>query len=536
MPKGAEKFGAWYDHAAAAAAVKFFADYLRHTEGQFWGKQFRLAPWQELLIRQIFGWKRADGTRLIRQAYVEVPRGNGKTEFAAGVVILLLVADGERGGQGYSMALSKEQSQDTIFKKVGVMIGLSPALQKAVQVLKTSIFCPALQSSFKPLSSKAASKHGFSPSFSVSDELHEWPDGELFDVVHKGTGKRTQPLEIMITTAGEPGIGYGWEVHEYAEQIISGVLEDPTFLGMIYAADPKDDWQDPATWRKANPNLGISIHEDYLAAEVVKAQGNARKIGDFKRYHLNIWNEKAVSTVNMAAWDAVKIRPVNLETLRGRRCIAALDLSSTTDLTSLTLLAENEPEFGGFDAWWKFWMPSEGIKERARNDRVPYDRWIDQGYITATEGNVVDYDAIRTFISGADTPSPLKNIVEIAELAIDRWNATQITTQLQSDGVNIVAFGQGFASMSAPSKEFERLLGKGLINHGGNPVARWMATCTTFCDDGAENIKPVKFDRRKSIKRIDGIVTLIMALGRMVATAAPAPRETPLVIMLEGRL
>lgn len=534
MPKGGEQFGSWYDHTAADKAVKFFTIYLRHTEGEWLGRPFFLSPWQEEIVRTIFGWKRADGTRLVRQVYIEVPRGNGKTEFAAGLTILVMAGDGEPGGQGFSMACSKEQVEDTIFKKVGVMIQLSESLKKDFIVWKKKIICPALGAEFKPLSTKASTKHGFSPSFAVGDELHEWPDGEIHDVVHKGTGKRRQPLEVLITTAGRPGVGYGWEMHERAEQVISGAVTDPTFYAVIFAADPKDDWRDPETHKKANPNYGISIKGDYLATEAVQAEGNVRKIADFKRYHLGIWNEEVVGGIKMEHWDACPARPVKLEDMKGRECYAALDLSTTTDLTSLTLLFPWENK-KGFDAWWHFWMPSANIEERVKHDRVRYDQWIADGFITATEGETVDYDVIRAMISGgvshpSVTAAPITSLIKIKELALDRWNATQLAQQLTNDGVKMVAFGQGFASMSAPSKELERLLGTGAINHGGNPVARWMASCTVFSSDPADNIKPVKPERRRSVKRIDGIVTLIMGIGRAIVLPDEPPAAGPFIV------
>ncbi|WP_301100278.1 terminase large subunit [Propionivibrio sp.] len=534
MPRGGEIFGAWYDHKAANNAVNFFPTYIRHTEAEWYGKPFILSPWQEIIVRTAFGWKRADGTRLIRQVYIEIPRKNGKTEFAAGLALLIMLGDSEFGGQGYAMACDEQQAR-IVFNKAGTMVGLSPALAKEIEVFKTSIFCATLQAGFLPLSSKAATKHGFSPSFAVADELHEWPDGELHDVVHKGTGARRQPLEILITTSGEPGIGYGWELHEYATEILSGKNTNPSFYPVIFAAAPSDDWRSPETWRKANPNLNISIKEDYLAGEVALAEGNTRRIADFKRFHLNIWNGEAVGGIDMAQWDACGGRPVRLEDLKGRTCWAALDLASTTDMCALCLVAPRIDGVDGFDVWWHFWMPKENIGARMHKDRVSFDRWIAAGYITATEGNVVDYDAIRAKISGgvphdAMTGPVVAHVVKISELAIDRWNATQLMTQLLADGINVVEFGQGYRSMTAPSKEFERLLGKGLLNHGNNPVAHWMATCTTFITDGSENIKPAKPDRRRTSKRIDGIVTLIMALARTLA--APEPEQVPGIIIL----
>jgi phage terminase large subunit-like protein len=518
MPRGGEKFGAWFDVKAAQAAVDFFHTYLRHTEGEWWGRPFRLSAWQEKIVRSVFGWKRADGTRLVRQLYLEVPRKNGKTEFAAGLALLLLVADGEPAGQVYSMAVDKDQAK-IVFNKAGTMVSLSPALSKAVEVYKTALYVAELMASFKPLSARPGGKHGFSPSGAVADELHEWPDGELHDVVHKGTVARRQPLEILITTAGEPGIGYGWDRHEYAAAVLRGDVEDPTFLAFIFAADAEDDWRDPATWAKANPNFGVSVKRDYLETEVVQAAGNPVKEADFKRFHLNIWNERKAGGIDMAAWDEAPARDVTLEALRGRRVWAALDLSSTTDLTALALAAD-APD-GGIDMWWRFWLPVKSdrdLRERAKRDRVDYPRWIAEGWIVATPGDVVDYDAVRACITGkvpheSHAGRPLVEEVDIVQLAIDRWNATATATQLMGDGIDVVQFGQGFASMAAPTKEFERLVLGRALAHGGNPVARWMAQCVSFIADGADNVKPVKPDRRRTPKRIDGIVAGIMALG-----------------------
>ncbi len=532
MPRGGDKLGAWFDAAAADAAVAFFPTYLRHTEAEWYNKPFELSVWQANFVRAVFGWKRADGTRLIRQGYLEVPRKNGKTEFAAGLSLLIMVADGEYGGQVYSIAVNKEQAE-IVFRKAGVMVGLSPDLAAAVEVYKTALYCPELAASFKPLSSSPSSKHGFSPSGAVADELHEWPDGELHDVVHKGTAARRQPLEILITTAGQTGVGYGWELHDYALKVLGGEIEDPTFLPVIFAADPEADYRDPAAWKKANPNFGTSVKPDYLAAEVAKIQGNPRREANFRRFHLNQWVDQVNGGLPMDDWDKCNLRPVTLDLLAGRPCWGGLDLSSTTDLSALALFSPAEDLSGVWDVWWRFWLPvpsSKALAERVARDRVALDQWIKDGWIRGTEGDVIDYDVIRAEITGGDTDlsrliglpggRPLVEVVDLRELAIDRFNATHITTQLTSDGVTVVPFGQGMVSMSAPSKEFERLVIGHRINHGGNPVARWMARCTTFEEDAAGNMKPVKPPRRKTPNRIDGIVAGIMALGR-----ATAPQE-----------
>jgi phage terminase large subunit-like protein len=524
MPVGGEKYGAWFDHEAADKAVAFFAKYIRHTEAEWFNKPFILQPWQENdIVRPIFGWKRADGTRLIRQVYIEIPRKNGKTELAAGLALLLMLGDGEYGGQGFSMAVNLEQAS-LVFAKAGVMVGLSEDLRRYLTVFKTSIFCPDLHASFKPLAKGAGSKHGFSPSFAIADELHEWPDGEIHRVVHKGTVARRQPLEILITTAGEPGNNYGWDRHEYAVKLLREEVDpNPAFYAVIYAADPTDDWRDPATWRKANPNYGVSVKEDYLRDELALISKPMEE-GDFKRYHLNLWTDAIEEGFDMDVWAENALHPVTLETLRGRRCWGGLDLSTVTDLTALCLIAKREA--GGYDAWWQFFMPIGNLKERMKKDRQPFDKWIKDGWITPIEGTRQEYNAVLATITGkkkhpaVKTP-PITEIVELAELGYDTWNAEHVRQELEEDGVTTVEVSQLFKTLSGPSKEMQRLLAGKEFNHGGNPVMRWMASCTNFESDRNENIRPVKPNRKKTIKRIDGTVTAIMALSRAMVSKAP---------------
>ena len=523
MPAGGEKFGAWYDKTAADLAVAFFPKYLRLTTAEWAGRPFVLGGWQEWrIIRPVFGWKREDGTRLIRTVYLEIPRKNGKTELASGVSLIALMADGEFGGEIYTAAVDENQAK-IAFNKACAMVRMSEPLAADLEVFKTSIFCPALQASIKPLSSKPGSKHGFNPSGLVADEIHEWPSGDLYQVIHDGEGARSQPLEFLITTAGVAGEGFGWEQHEYAVKVRDGVIEDPSFLPVIFAADAEDDWTDPATWAKANPGLGTSPKLEFLADQCRKAQESPRLENNFKRFHLNLWTEQAVRWIPMEKWRACRTSPVTLETHGGRRCWGGLDLSSTTDITALVLGFEAAADDTEVDLFCRFWMPEEGLNERVKRDRVPYDQWAAQGFITLTQGNVVDYDAIRAAITGGGEravqygETPIIEQVDLVDLAIDRWNATQITSQLLEDGVEVVQFGQGFASMSAPAKEWERQVTAGILNHADNPVLTWMMSNTEVKTDPAGNIKPVKPDRQKSSKRIDGIVAGLMAVARLTA-------------------
>lgn len=531
-PAGAPE-GCWFDRAAADAACAFFPRYLRHTEGEWAGRPFELAPWQaERIVRPLFGWKRADGTRLYRVAYIEIPRKNGKTELAAGLALLLLLGDGEFGGQVYALAVDKDQAK-IVFNKAGVMVGFSETLARDLEVLKTSIFCAELHASFKPLSSGAESKHGFSPSGAVGDELHAWPNGELQDVVHKGTAARRQPLEIYITTAGLHGVGFGWEMHQRAAAIRDGELADPEFLPVIYAADEDDDWTDEATWRKANPNYGVSVKPEYMAAECRKAQESPRKENDFKRYHLDLWTEQVIRWLAMADWDACA-GPLpwrQLEAyLAGRDCYAGLDLSSKIDLAGFVNVF---PPVEAEEPWFllpRLFVPERqaGIepgRPRSEDTRAKLlHQWAEAGALTLTAGNVVDYDFIEAALI-ADASR-----FRIVECAFDPWNATQFATHMGDEGMTMVEFRQGYGSMSEPAKELERLVIDHAVAHGGHPVLRWMAKNVAIRKDPAGNIKP---DKEKAGENIDGIVGAVMGLGRAI-TAEPPGEDLNDAILRRG--
>lgn len=515
----AEEEAFWFDEAAAGAACDFFETYLRHTEAEWYGKPFKLQAWQrDDIVRPLFGWKRADGTRRYRRLHLEVGRKNGKTELAAGIALLLLVADGEPGAQVYSMAVDKDQAK-IVFNKATTMVQLNDELRTLVEPLKTALYCSAINGAFKPLSSTPASKHGFSPSASVADEIHEWPSGELAEVVHEGMGARRQPVEVEITTAGVYGQGYGWERHDYAVKVRDGIVHDPSLLVVIYAADEEDDWTDEATWRKANPGLGVSPKLEFLRAEFAEASESPRKENRFKRFYLNLWTEQLKRWLPKEKWDACA-GPLDWRalaaSLEGRTCFAGLDLSTTTDITAFVMVFAPEAPGEPVKLVPRFWCPAAKVGKAPEHRRVDYGDWVRAGAITATEGDVVDYDKVRAEINR------LGEVYHIKEVPADRWNATQIISQLGGDGFTIFPFGQGYASMSGPAKEFETLVLGGGLAHGGHPVLRWMAGNVAITEDAADNIKPAK---DKSSDRIDGIVAAIMGVGRalLVPEAEPVP-------------
>lgn len=495
--------GYYFDSAQADKVVSFFNEMLHHVEGTLAGKPLVLEPWQAGHIGAVFGWKRPDGTRRYREVFQYIPRKNGKTTELAGLCLFMLFCDGEMGAQIYSAAAEREQAA-LIYRHAKAMILAEPELERRSKIYSSAkcVVFDASNSSYKAISAEADSKHGFNSHFVIVDELHAQPNRDLIDVLVTSTGSRKQPLVWHITTADYDRESICNEKYDYACKVRDGILDDPSFMPIIYEAKSDDDWTSPEIWRKANPNLGISISEDYLERECNRAKESPAYENTFKRLHLNIRTTNDVTWLSMEQWDACGVCSDETE-LAGRECYAGLDMSTTTDITALSLVFPNDD--GSYDVMPYFFVPGENAKKRQDRDRVPYLTWSNQGLVTMTEGDVVDYDAVRKFIN------ELNERFKIAEIAVDRWNSTQLQTQLMGDGLKVVQFGQGFASMSAPTKELEKLVIGGKLRHGSNPVLRWMASNVSIELDAAGNIKPSK---RKSTEKIDGIVATIMALGR----------------------
>lgn len=495
----------WFDERAAQAVVVFFEKVLRHTKGEWHGQPFRLMPWQREILRTLFGWKREDGTRRYRTAYIEVPRKNGKSSLAAGVALYLLFADGEPGAEIYSAAADRDQAA-IVFETAKEMVEASPILLQHAEIYKRSIVVTSTHSVYRVLSAEAYTKHGINAHGIIFDELHAQPDRELWDVLTTSTGARRQPLTVAITTAGYDRESICWEIHEYARQVRDGIIQDDSFFPCIIAADPEDDWLDPAVWARANPGLGVTVKMEYLEQEAQRARLMPAYQNTFRRLHLNQWVQQETRWLPLEAWDACDL-PVDAKELEGKECYGGLDLASTIDVAAFVLVFPPTSEGEPYRVLAFFWIPREHMIERSRKDRVPYDTWVRQGLITATEGDVIDYGRI---VSDIDS---LGERYHIREIAFDRWGAFQISQQLEAAGFTMVGFGQGFASMSAPTKELLRLVLDRKIAHGGHPVLRWMADNVVVRQDPAGNVKP---DKQKSREKIDGIVALIMALDRAI--------------------
>jgi phage terminase large subunit-like protein len=514
--------GYWFDEAAANRACQFFERCLTHTKGELAGTPLILDEWErDRVVRPLFGWKRHDGataeqcTRRYRKLFAFLPRKNGKSTLSAGIALYLLHADREPGAEVYSAAADREQAA-IVFDVARQMVAQSPQLLARTEVFRRSMVHLESASSYKVLSADAFTKHGLNAHGVVVDEVHTQRNRELIDVLTTSVGARRQPVEIYITTAGFDRHSICWELYDYAQRVARGIIHDDAFLPVLFQANAEDDWTDERVWAKANPGLGHSVKLDYLRAECKKAQEIAAYENTFKRLHLNIWTSQENRWLRVeTVWDPCATAVPPLELLKGRKAWLGVDLSTTTDISAVVALVEDPDDPGEYDIVPLFFVPGERILLRARRDRVPYDLWRDQGHLVATEGDVVDYDVVRARIR------ELGELLDIQEIAIDRWNSTSLQTQLQGDGFTVVQFGQGFASMTAPTKELERMLMLKTLRHGGHPVLRWMADNVAVSQDAAGNIKP---DKAKSTERIDGIVALVMAIGRATARE-PAPPE-----------
>ena len=496
-----------YDKEKADRAVNFIQS-LRHTKGAFYNQPFLLLDWQETIVRDLFGVVKEDGMRQFKQSIIFIPKKAGKSELAAAIALYLLCADHEQRAEIYGAAADRQMA-GLVYSVAADMIRLSPALRKRCKILdsrKRIIYQPT-NSFYQVLSSDADRAHGVSAHGVIVDEIHVQKNPDLYNVLTKGSGDaRRQPLQFIISTAGDNIHSIGYELFQKAKDLLDGRKTDPTIYPVVYAADPEDDWTDPAIWRKANPSLGITFQESAIREACESAMQNPSEENVFKTLRLNIWTKQAVRWMPMEKWDACAF-PADPEHLRGRPCYAGLDLSSTQDLTALVLVF---PPYGNDEQYSILpyaWVPEETIEIRSRKDHVNYELWRKQGYILSTDGNVVDYAAIEQKIM------ELKEIYNIREIAYDRWNAQMLIQNLSDEGMTVVPFGQGMVSMSAPTKELMRLTLEKRIAHGGHPVLRWCMDNVVVQTDAAGNIK---ISKAKAIEKVDLAVALVMALDRAI--------------------
>jgi len=496
--------GLWFDANAAQHVLDFFG-FLRHSKGEWGGQPIALEPWQQFSLWTLCGWKRADGLRRFRTAYQSVARKNGKSTICSGVGLYLLLADGEPGAEVYACATKREQAK-IVFGEAQRMARASAEIGKRLTLLKENMHSVATASKFEPLSSEADTLDGLNVHGALIDELHAHKTRDLYDVIETATGARRQPLVFNITTAGFNQQGICYELRTYGQQILAGFdkpdgIRDDTFFYLDYTIDPEDDWRDPACWPKANPNLGVSVKLDDLERKAAKAQQLASAQNNFRTKHLDEWRQQNVLWLPMDKWDACR-REISRASLARKKCYGGLDLSKTRDTSALVLAF---PIGNDLFALPFFWIPRGQAQQRERTDRVPYTLWAQQGLIELTDGDVIDSRVIRQKIR------ELAREFNLVELRYDPWNATDTAIELrENDGIETVECRQGFASLSAPSKDLESRLLAGTLAHDGHAVLRWHASNVAVKGDDNGNIRPIK-PNHQDPKKIDGVVALIMA-------------------------
>jgi len=476
---------------------KFFAQFLKHGKGTHAGKPFILLPWQKQIISALYGTYKPDGGRRYRNGLILIPRKNGKTTLCAGLCLYELLF-GETNGEIYAVANSRDQAR-IIFGIASDMVATSKPLSKVVKIYKNALYNPKTRSTFRVLSRDANTALGLNASFVIFDELLAAPDDALYNSMVTSMGARKEPLMLSISTAGFSKASFLYQLVEHGERVNLGVIKDDTFFARIYGLKDDQDWTSEDVWYNCNPSLGHTISIDFFRTEFARAKEFPRFENAFKTLYLNAWIDHQKSWIGDTEWMNCG-EDIKIEDLKGETCFAGLDLSSTTDLTALSLCFYKNDKYYIFS---KAFCPSDNIKARSRRDKVPYELWEQQGHLISTPGNATDYEYI---LKTLDTLSKDYNI---SGICIDRWNSSYLSTKLMEHGFNVIAFGQGFASMASPVRAMERLvLNKG-IAHDKNPILRWCMSNVILKVDAAGNAKA---DKSKSRERIDLVISSLMAL------------------------
>ena len=496
-----------YDKKKADRAVKFI-EMLPHTKGEWEGRPFWLLPWQEQIIRDLFGIVKADGFRQFRTAYIEIPKKQGKSELAAAIALYLLYADHEPSAEVFSAAADRQQAS-IVFDVAKRMVEMTPGLQKRSKVMSATkrIVNYSNAGYYQVVSADVGGKHGYSISGLVFDEIHNQPNRKLWDVLTKGSGDaRRQALHVAITTAGTDRNSICFELHTKALDILSDRKVDPTFYPVVYSLPMDADWQDEKNWYKVNPSLGYTVPIERMREAYLQSQDNPAEENVFRTLRLCQWVGSTVQWIPDHIYDLGN-QPIDKHALRRRDCYAGLDLSSSGDITALVLMFPPRTDDEKYIMRPYFWVPEDTVPKRVQQTSVPYDNWVAQGYVQATPGNVIDYAYIQ------NTIGELSYKYHIREIAFDRWGSNMLVERLTEMGLTVVPFGQGYKDMSPASRAFYEELMKGNIIHGGNPVMKWMCGNVVIEQDPAGNIKPTK---AKSKDKIDGVVAAIMALDRCI--------------------
>lgn len=508
--------GCYFDPRTADRVVSFFPRFLCHSSGEWFGKPFHLLDWQaDDLIRPLFGWKRKDGTRRYRKAYVEIPKKNGKSTIAAGVGLYLLAGDNEPGAKVFSAASDQKQAK-IVHEEAIHMVEASPELRRALKINRSTntISWEQLYASYCAISKAPHNKEGFNAHGIIADELHVWHGRGLWDALKYAFRARRQGLLFMITTAGDDMTSVCREQHDYAVDVLKGTRTDDRFFGYIRAADVDDDITKPEIWRKANPSMGITIKEDEFAADLAEATSTPAAMASFKRYSFNIWSTSTNPWLKEQDWKKCQ-RDYKPEDLAGRECYAGLDLAQTSDMTALVLLFPWDD--GTYRLLPFFWLPKETAFDKDESN--PYRGWAEEGLLETTPGNVTDFAFLEAKFG------ELSKRFKILEVAYDKTYAENLTQNLeQNHSVPRVEFTQTMLSFAGPTSEFERLVIGGKLHHPGHPILNWQAGHVQVYTNANGDKRPVK-PRHNERKKIDGIVATVMSLGRANSSDRKGPSK-----------
>jgi Phage terminase-like protein, large subunit len=497
----------------AERAIDFFADLLVLEDG----KPFVLEPYQQFIVGSLFGWYNADGFRRFRDAYVETGKGSGKSPLAAGIGLKGLIADGEPAAEVYSAATTQDQAK-IVWKDADRMVTQSPELAEAIKQEAACLTYGTPESVFRPVSSEHRGLDGKRVHIGILDELHEHPNAMVVDKIRAGTKRRKNALIFRITNSGFDRTSVCWKEHDYSTKVLQGTIDNPSWFAYVCALDDKDSWTDEKVWPKANPAMAAGLPPlSYLREQVMSAVGMPSKENIVKRLNLCMWTEQQERWLPMDAWDSCPGEPIDPASLRGRPCMMGLDMASRSDFASTCKLFGPDEE-GYYEAVWRFWLPEESIasakSKRPESVRLQLREWADQGWITLTSGDTTDYDLIEEAV--------LQDVADfdVRKLPFDRWNVTQLVTHLKDamGDERVIDFPQTMAAMTAPTKELEKIVTEGKLRHGGNPVARWMASNVTIKHGPNEQIKPDRDSEDR--EKIDGIIALIMAIDMVMRQPA----------------
>jgi len=503
--------GLFFDREAVARTIGFFRDVLVLNGGEYEGVPYEPLGWQSFILGSLFGWKGPDGYRRFRVAYIETGKGSGKSPMAAGIGLYGMMADGEARAEVYAAATKKDQAM-ILFRDAVAMVDQSPQLTRRIH--KSGVGANAwnlayLQqgSFFRPISADDG-QSGPRPHIALLDEIHEHRNGNVVEMLRAGTKSRRQALIVMITNSGASKQSYCWERHDQAVKVAAGQIEDDALFSYVCALDDGDDpMKDEKCWEKANPSLSNGLPGvKYIREQVREARGMPGKESIVRRLNFCQWVEAEAPWIGSDVWFSAQDKDFDPNGLLGRRCWGGLDLSSTQDLTALALLFEPSDA----DPQWRlvvhFWLPNDGLHDKADRDRVPYIVWRDAGYLHTTPGRAIDLLYVAT------QAAEIASLYDLQSIGYDRWQIEGFKQLLGREGISLPLepFGQGFKDMSPALNEFERLLISGHLRHGGNPVMTWCAANAVTVSDPAGNRKVSK---EKATGRIDGIVAAIMAAG-----------------------